>query len=108
MVFRHLCVLRRPLLILLLTFFALKGSAQFSDSIYYHFNYTSSGNYNKTNTNRSFLLNNTVNLNYRRKPLVVNFTNKWLYGQQQATIVNNDFSSLLDLNLYKTFRHFYY
>lgn len=38
----------------------------------------------------------------------VNFSNKWLYGEQQTTLVNNDFSTLLDVNLYKTFPHFYY
>lgn len=82
--------------------------AQFSDSIHYHVNYTSTGNYNRTNTNRSYLLNNTINLNYRKKPLQINFANKWLYGKQQSALVNNDFSSLLDVNLYKTFPHFYY
>ena len=71
-------------------------------------NYTSSGNYNRTNTNRSYLLNNTLNLNYRKKPLQINFTNKWLYGKQQSALVNNDFASLLDINLYKTLPHFYY
>ncbi|PBQ34916.1 hypothetical protein CNR22_14650 [Sphingobacteriaceae bacterium] len=96
------------MLIFLSTLFSFAGFAQFSDSIHYHVNYTSTGNYNRTNTNRSYLLNNTINLNYRKKPLQVNFSNKWLYGKQQNSLVNNDFSSLLDVNLYKTFPHFYY
>lgn len=100
--------MKKSLLIYICLFSTLCGFAQFSDSIHYHLNYTSSGSYNRTNTNRSYLLNNTVNLNYRKKPLQINFTNKWLYGKQQSSLVNNDFSSLLDVNLYKTFPHFYY
>jgi len=100
--------LKKYLLIIALAVAYLQGFAQFNDSIHYHINYTSSGNYNRTNTNRSYLLNNTINLNYRKKPLFVNFISKWLYGEQQTTLVNNDFSSLLDVNLYKTLPHFYY
>lgn len=100
--------LKKYLVICISLLVSLFCSAQFSDSIHYHFNYASSGNYNRTNTNRSYLLNNTVNLSYRKKPLVVNFTGKWLYGEQQNKLINNDFSGLFDVNLYKTFPHFYY
>lgn len=35
-------------------------------------------------------------------------SNTWVYGQQQRTITNNDYTGTLDLNLYKTFKNFYY
>ncbi len=37
-----------------------------------------------------------------------NFVNKWLYGEQDRELTNHDFSSTLDVNLYKTLPHFYY
>lgn len=40
--------------------------------------------------------------------MVLNATNTWVYGQQNNVLTNNDFSSALFLNLYKTFPHFYY
>jgi hypothetical protein len=100
--------LKKHLIIWLCFLAAGDGFGQFSDTIHYRINYTSTGNYNRTNTARSFLLNNTINLSYRKKSVAVNFSNKWLHGKQQSVVVNNDFSSLLDVNLYKTFKHFYY
>jgi hypothetical protein len=38
----------------------------------------------------------------------LNSTNSWIYGEQQRRLTNNDFTSTLDFNLYKTFPHFYY
>ena len=59
--------------------------AQFSDSVHYYAGLTSSGSFNSTNT-----------------------TNSWLYGEQQRKLSNNDYTSTLDFNLYKTLPHFYY
>ncbi len=44
----------------------------------------------------------------KRKDIVLNSSNKWLYGEQNNKLTNNDISSVLDFNLYKTFPHFYY
>lgn len=107
-IFFHLCSFLKNCVLIFLLLGSIQALAQFSDSVHYHVNYTSTGSYNRTNTNRSYLINNTINLNYRKKPFQVNFNNKWLYGKQQGLLVNNDFSSLLDVNLYKTFPHFYY
>src|SRR4051812_41171364 len=95
-------------LVILLAALMFKVSAQFNDSIRYHLAYTSAGNYNRTNTNSSYLLSNVLNFGTAHHALKSNFQAKWLYGEQQRTLVNNDYSGLFDLNLYKTFPHFYY
>lgn len=71
-----------------------------------HFNGT--GTFNKTNTNSSYLLSNTLRFSLENKTIKSNFLNRWLYGQQDEKLINNDFSSLFDCNLYKTFPHFNY
>ncbi|PTT01517.1 hypothetical protein DBR11_07110 [Pedobacter sp. HMWF019] len=83
-------------------------NAQFSDSTNYYVNYTSTGSLNTTNDNRSYLLNNAVKLNIRKKGMSLNFNNNWVYGQQDRELTNNDFSSSLDFNLYKNASHFFY
>jgi hypothetical protein len=47
-----------------------------------------------------------VKLNVRKKGMSLNFNNNWVYGQQDRELTNNDFSSSLDLNLYKAASHF--
>jgi hypothetical protein len=82
--------------------------AQYSDSTSYYAGYTSTGSYNSTNSSSAYLLNNGIKLGARKKSLSLNSTNKWLYGEQNKVLTNNDVSSVWDLNLYKTFPHFYY
>lgn len=84
------------------------SKAQFSDSVQYYTNFTSSGMFNHANTQRNYLLNNSVKLSARKKSVSSNFLNKWLYGRQNEGLTNNDYSSTLDLNVYKTFPHFNY
>lgn len=97
--------------IILLVFwscFAIKGSAQFSDSVFYRFNAVASGAVNKTNDLSNYLLNNALRFGARKKSVSLNLSNTWVYGQQQRAITNNDYTGTLDFNLYKTFRNFYY
>lgn len=90
--------------------FILSGvsKAQFSDSVQYYANLSSSGTFNRTNTQRNYLLNNSVKLSARKKSISYNLLNKWLYGRQDGILTNNDYSSVLDLNLYKTLSRFNY
>ncbi|WP_317898500.1 hypothetical protein [Aurantibacillus circumpalustris] len=39
---------------------------------------------------------------------MIDFNNKWPYGEQQKKLINNDFTSAIDINLYKSIKHFYY
>ncbi|RYD69238.1 MAG: DUF481 domain-containing protein [Sphingobacteriales bacterium] len=83
-------------------------NAQFNDSITRYISYTSTGVINKTNDGDSYVLNNNLRFNVRRKDVSVNTTAGWIYGEQNDRRTNNDFNAALDFNLYKTFEHFYY
>lgn len=82
--------------------------SQFNDTVKYYVNYTSAGVINKTNEGNSYVLNNNVKFNIYKKNISLNTTNSWIYGEQQDNLTNNDFSSNIDLNLFKTKRHIYY
>jgi hypothetical protein len=100
--------LNKFLLIPVLFIFCQKAKAQFSDSVFYYAGITSTGSFNKTVTNSSYLFNNALRLGTKKKSVVMNSVNKWLYGAQNERQTNNDFSSAWDINLYKTFPHFNY
>ena len=82
--------------------------SQFNDSVFHYINYASTGIINKTNDGDSYVLTNALRFNINKKSVRLNSTNSWIYGLQQQRLTNNDFNSILDFNLYKTFPHFYY
>lgn len=98
----------RILLIFLSFCFALKSFAQFNDTTHYYVGYISTGSINKTNDGSSYLLNNALKFSEKKKSVVMNFNNNWVYGKSNSSITNNDFTSSLDFDLYKSFPHFYY
>lgn len=100
--------MRSCLLYLICLFIPINCYAQFSDTTNYVVNYTSTGSLNKTNDGNSYLLNNAVKLGVKKKSVSLNFSNAWIYGKQDQQLTNNDFSSTLDFNLFKTFPHFFY
>ncbi|MCX2574933.1 DUF481 domain-containing protein [Pedobacter sandarakinus] len=83
-------------------------SAQFTDSTQYHLVVNSTGSINRTNDERAYLLNNAINIGLKKKDFVLNSTTSWLYGKQNNNLSNNDFSTTINFNLYKTIPHFYY
>ncbi|TWR29899.1 DUF481 domain-containing protein [Mucilaginibacter pallidiroseus] len=86
----------------------LQAFAQYSDTTQRHIILTSTGSINKSNTDKAYLLNNSLGFGVKKDDFVFNTTNTWIYGKQNSNITNNDFSSTLFFNLYKTFPHFYY
>lgn len=94
------------LLIFALLSFSVK--AQYNDSTFYHLALNATGSLNKTNTGNAYLLNNGLNFGVKKQDVVLNATTSWLYGKQSGQLSNNDFSSILNFNLYKTLPHFYY
>jgi hypothetical protein len=98
----------RKLLTLLLIIAAKAVCAQFNDTTHYHVTMASAGSINKTDANTAYLLNNSLNLGIKKKDVYLSASNSWIYGKQNSTLTNNDFSSTLFVNLYKTFPHFYY
>jgi hypothetical protein len=81
---------------------------QFNDTVSYNVGISSSGTYNKTNTNIAYLLNNSVKAGLRREDVSLNTSLKYLYGVQQQKKVNDDLNMVIEINLYKTFPHFNY
>ncbi|MDQ6814160.1 MAG: DUF481 domain-containing protein [Bacteroidota bacterium] len=94
------------LVILIISSFGCK--AQFNDSIFHYISYAATGIINKTNNNSSFVLSNMFRYGLHKKNIRLNSTNSWIYGTQRHGLTNNDFTSTLDFNLYKTIPHFYY
>ena len=99
---------RQLALCILFTIPAARVAAQFNDSVFYHFNAVASGSLNRTNDVTNYLLNNALKFSARKKSVSANISNSWIYGQQQKTPANNDYTGTLDINLYKTFPGFYY
>lgn len=97
-------------LLLLSCFLILCQSSysQFNDTVHHQLIYASSGVINKTNDGSSYVLNNVFKFNIRQKIISLNFSNSWIYGEQQKKLTNNDFSSTLDFSIYKNLRRFYY
>jgi len=96
------------LLSLLLLIVGLNAFGQFTDSTNYHIVLSSSGSVNRTNNENAYLLNNSLNFGLKKKSIVLNSSSTWLYGKQNSALSNNDFSTTMNFNLYKTFPHFYY
>mgnify|MGYP003576640610 CR=1 FL=1 len=84
------------------------GYCQFTDSTQYLIQYSSTGSVNRTKDSRAYLLNNQVKFGIRKESVSLNFNNSWIYGKQNQQLTNNDFSSTLDFNLYKTLPNFFY
>ncbi len=100
-------IMRNTLLFFLFSF-SLFCQAQKTDTAQFYTNYAGTGNWNKTNVSNSFLLNNLLKFNVLYKSFAFNTTNGYTYGKQAALLTNDDYTSSLDVNLFKTVRHFYY
>lgn len=85
-----------------------QAQGQFSDSVHHRVQLTSTNSINKTDGGSAHLFNNALRYTLRHRDIQLNFHNNWLYGKQNRALTNNDFSSSLDFNLYKTFPGFYY
>lgn len=98
---------------LLLIFFicmstAASGIAQFSDSIHHNIGYAATGIVNQTDNSNSFVLNNALKFNVSRKNKFLNSSASYIYGKQDGTLTNNDFSTAVNFNIYGHLPHLYY
>lgn len=100
--------MRKLLAVLFCVISVRAAKAQFNDTTHYHVVLNSSGSINRADDGNAYLLNNALNFGIKRKDATLNATNTWIYGKQNNSLTNNDFSSTLFFNLYKTFPHFYY
>ena len=84
------------------------SSGQFNDSIHNVLGAAATGNINTTNDGTNYLFNHGIKYGLRRSDISLNSNSSWIYGESQSKKINNDYSSSLDFNLYKTFKHFFY
>nr|WP_262918293.1 DUF481 domain-containing protein [Mucilaginibacter straminoryzae] len=103
----RLLIITVPTIVFLWTC-ALTCLAQFNDTTHYYTNFTSTGAINRTQDGSSYLLNNAFRFSEKKKSIALNFNNNWVYGRSNDDLTNNDFSTSLDFNLYKSIPHFYY
>jgi len=93
---------------LFLMFCGYKASAQFNDTTNYHIIFNGTGSLNRARDGNSYLLNNGLRFELKKKSIALNATNNWVYGKSNGNLTNNDFSSTIDFNLYKAMPHAYY
>lgn len=86
----------------------LSSFSQYTDSTHHYTSLSSTGVINNTKDGNSYVITNALKFGIRKKSIALNSTNSWVYGQQQDRLTNNDFSAVLDFNVYKTFDNFYY
>ncbi len=82
--------------------------SQVPDSLNYYLNFAGTGNINHTKDGTTYLFNNILKANYSHRNVSVNTSAGWIYGADAANLTNNDFSSLIDVDLFKLQRKLYY
>ncbi|MCL4641467.1 MULTISPECIES: DUF481 domain-containing protein [Olivibacter] len=93
--------------VLFVVFISL-AHGQTQDSTNYYVQFSSTNSINKTNDKSAFLLNNALRFSIAKERIKLNFNNNWLYGRQDGSQSNNDFSSSLDFNIYRKDLRFFY
>ena len=83
------------------------SSGQFNDSIHNVLGAAATGNINTTNDGTNYLFNHGIKYGLSRSDISLNSNSSWIYGESQSKKINNDYSSSLDFNLYKTFKLFF-
>lgn len=100
--------MKRIVLLFVCIFSAYKAFSQFNDTINYKLYYSGTGTINSTNEGTSYILNNTLQFNIRKKNVEVNTSGNWIYGEDVIKKTNNDFNANVDFNLFKGLQKFYY
>ncbi|HWK58283.1 MAG TPA: DUF481 domain-containing protein [Parapedobacter sp.] len=84
------------------------AQAQSNDSTNYFIKLSSTNSINRANDKSAFLFNNGLGFSIRKERVSLNWNNTWLYGQQDGSKSNNDFSATFDANFYRPDRKFFY
>ena len=82
--------------------------SQFNDSVHYYLRFASTGFFNKTNNSSSYIFNNALAFNTKKKKVSFNTTVSWIYGAQLHRLNNNDFNAQGYINLNKGIHKLYY
>lgn len=100
--------IKRSVLLLMIVFSSISLAAQFNDSTFYMLRYSATGIINRTNDASSYAINNGLRFSITKKTVTLNSSSSWVYGEQQRQLTNNDFSTALDANWYRSGKEFYY
>lgn len=84
------------------------SKAQYSDTISHFIDLSTSGSINRANDGTTYLLNNGLKLNVRKEDFSMDFNNAWLYGKQNGYMTNNDYTTIVNFDLFRTFPHLFY
>lgn len=101
-------MIRITCMLLLVAAMSATARAQWGDSTNYFIKLSSTNSINRANDKSAFLFNNGVGFSIRKERVSLNWNNTWLYGQQDGTKSNNDFSTSFDANFYRPDRKFFY
>jgi len=82
--------------------------AQWSDSTHYYIQLSSTNSINRANAKSAYLFNNGLRFSIQKERVRLNWSNNWLYGQQDGSKTNNDFSSTFDANFYRPNKKLFY
>jgi hypothetical protein len=84
------------------------GFSQLSDTVHYYINISGTGNINKTNTGTNYLLNNELRFQADKKIFSINSMASYIYGKNPTSKTNDDVVAMLNLDILKGVRKFYY
>jgi hypothetical protein len=93
-------------LVSLLSGFNTRG--QTPDSVTYHVVFSSTGNFTRSNDQRSYLFNNIAKANRDGRNLFWQGSAGWIYSEQSGVKVNNDFTAVLESDVLRKRQKLYY
>jgi hypothetical protein len=84
------------------------GFTQFSDTVNYYINFSGTGNLNRTNTGTTYLLNNAMRFQIDKNKFSINSMASHIFGRNPTLKTNDDFLTILNLDILKSVQKFYY
>jgi hypothetical protein len=92
----------------LMLMISINSYAQFSDSVNYYLNFAGTGNINKTNAGTTYLFNNALKFEINKKYVSLNSLTNYTYGQNPTQKTNNDFISIINVDVLRAQQKLYY
>jgi hypothetical protein len=86
----------------------LAGFCQFSDTVNYYVNLSGTGNINRTSTGTSYILYNDLRFQVDKKKYSINSMASYVYGSDPTSKTNDDLLAMLNLDILKGIKKFYY
>jgi hypothetical protein len=81
---------------------------QVADSVSYHISVSSTGNFSRSNDQRSYLFNNIAKVSRDGRNLFWQGSAGWIYSEQSGVKINNDFTAVLESDILRKRQRLYY